>query len=393
MRILLVHNFYKSSAPSGEDIVFRQERDLLQSSGFEVVTYERHSDEIDEGSLSALTGTAVSAAWSRQTYRDIGKLIDETAPDVAHFHNTFPLISPSAYAACKERRVPVVQTLHNYRLICPGALLLREGQPCEKCVGATLLPALRYRCYRNSLAATASVVGMLARNRLAGTYRSSVNCYIALTQFAAERMIAGGLPQERIRVKPNFLPDPPAPRRKAAEPYAVYVGRLRKEKGVATLLRAWRRLPGVPLHVLGDGEQREELQYYAVEHALNVEFLGRCNRQKVLEMVGGAAVQVIPSEWYEGFPLVILEAYACGTAVVASDIGSLRELIVPGTTGYLFEPGNPDDLADKVVHMMSADRAGQIGQGARSMFSNKYTADANLARIKEIYAECRASLQ
>jgi len=209
LKILLAHNFYRSAAPSGEDAVYRAERALLARAGHEIIAYERHNDTIDDSNLRKNIDLALSGAWSRHSYAEISALIRRARPDIAHFHNTFPLISPSAYAACRDNGVPVVQTLHNYRLICANGLLLRDGKPCESCVGTSLWPALRYRCYRGSLPATGAVVWMLARNRRRGTYRHLVDRYIALTRFAAGRLAAGGLPAERITVKPNFLDAPP----------------------------------------------------------------------------------------------------------------------------------------------------------------------------------------
>src|SRR6266581_4675058 len=200
MRILLAHDHYRSSAPSGEDAVFRNEHALLTSKGFDVIPFERYNDHIDASTLKKRIQIGLEGAWSQRTYTDLAAVVRRTRPDVAHFHNTFPLISPSAYAACQDNAVPVVQTLHNYRLICAGALLMREGRPCEDCVGTSLVPAIRHRCYRGSLPATAAVVWMLARNRWRGIYRSSVNRYIALTEFAASRLVAGGLPADRIEV-------------------------------------------------------------------------------------------------------------------------------------------------------------------------------------------------
>ena len=259
MRILLAHNFYRTSAPSGEDVVFRNEHDLLERHGIEVIPYVVHNDNLDDRGLLRKIRIAAKTVWSGQSSESLRKLIASSRPDLVHFHNTFPQISPSAYAACRRAGVPVVQTLHNYRLICPGALLLRDGVPCESCVGSTLLHAVRHRCYRGSLPATATLAAMLAVNRRLGSYTDNVDRYIALTEFAASRLRAGGLPGERISVKPNFLPDDPQPGRGGGG-YAVFVGRLSSEKGLHTLLRAWRHLPNLPLKILGDGPLRSQLE-------------------------------------------------------------------------------------------------------------------------------------
>jgi glycosyltransferase involved in cell wall biosynthesis len=389
MRVLLAHNYYRSVAPSGEDAVFKNERDLLQQRGIDVVPFERFSDDIDATTVAQRTRLALDTAWSKTTYRNMNALIRRTRPDVAHFHNTFPLISPSAYAACQDNGVPVVQTLHNFRLICASALLQRDDHVCEDCVGTSLmLPALRYRCYRDSRAATAGIIWMLVRNRLHGTYRRLVNRYIALTQFAAGRLIAGGLPSNRLRVKPNFLSSLPLQREGGGGGYAVFVGRLSKEKGVRVLVSAWGRVQGLRLKILGDGPLRAELEELAARHEAPVEFLGYRSRDEVLDIVAQADIQVVPSEWYEAFPMVVLEAYACGTPVVASRIGSLAEIVIEGETGVLFEPGNPVDLADK-VNLLWGDRAElpAYRHRIRAHFLARYTADLNYAMLMKIYAE------
>lgn len=385
MKVLLAHNYYRSSAPSGEDAVFRNERALLEKKGIEVILFERFNDDIDDSTLSRRLGVAMDCAWSRATYEEISALIRKVRPDIAHFHNTFPLISPSAYAACQASGVPVVQTLHNYRLICAGALLQRDGHTCEDCVGTTLLPALRHRCYRGSLSATGAVVWMLARNRWRGTYKTLVNRYIALTKFAAGRLIAGGLPRERMTVKPNFLPDVPVPGTGGGG-YAVYVGRLSEEKGVRTLLAAWKWVTGLPLKILGDGPLRQELARLAEQENLPVEFLGFCGREEILQLVGRAELQILPAEWYEGFPMVVLEAYACGTPLVASRIGSVDEIIEEGETGVKFEPGNALDLAEKVNLLWAKQsRLTSLRHKARQLFDENYTADKNYSELMAIY--------
>ncbi|MBV6467365.1 MAG: glycosyl transferase family 1 [Candidatus Brocadia sp.] len=385
MKILICHNYYRSSAPSGEDAVFRNERELLKERGVEVILFERFNDDIDDSTLNKRLQVALNGTWSRQTYNELSDMIRKTRPDVAHFHNTFPQISPSAYAACQDNSVPVVQTLHNYRLICPSALLMRNAHPCEDCVGTTLLPALRHRCYRDSLFATGALVWMLVQNRWRGTYKTLVNRYIALTRFAAVKLVEGGLPESRIETKPNFLQNMPNAGNGGGG-YAVYVGRLSKEKGVQTLIEAWKQIIGFPLKVLGDGPLRTELEEQVQQQGMQVEFLGFRTREEIFKIVSNAELQIIPSEWYEGFPMVVLEAYACGTPVVASRIGSLDEIILEGKTGVKFEPGNSKDLANKVLKLYTdKSRLNIMRLKARALFDEKYTADKNYFKLMEIY--------
>lgn len=385
VKVLIIHNFYRSSAPSGEDSVFQNEKTLLSGKGVDVVTYEMFNDKIDTSSFAHRARLALNTAWSNDTYQAVEHLIKQTKPDIAHFHNTFPQISPSAYAACRNNGVPVVQTLHNFRLICPGGLLLRDGRPCEDCVGTNLLPALRYRCYRGSLPATGALVWMLLRNRWHGTYTTLVNRYIALTEFAASRLIAGGLPKDHISIKPNFTPGVPA-----AGPgdggYAVYVGRLSAEKGVRTLISAWKRLPEVPLKILGDGPLRQELERLVAIQKLPVEFLGFCDRTTIVNVVGRAAIQIIPSEWYETFGLAVIEAYACGTPVVVSRIGSLDEIVREGETGVKFEAGDADALARTVRQLLGdPTQLFAMRKKARAAFLANYTPERNFQLLMDIY--------
>lgn len=392
MRVLLAHNFYRSTAPSGEDTVYKEERALLERHGVEVIPYERQSDELDTAGMLTLARSALHASWSDRVARELATLIARTRPDVAHFHNTFPLISPSAYGACAAAGVPVVQTLHNYRLICPGAMLYRDGVPCEECVGASLLPALRHRCYRDSLPATASVVNMLWNNRRRGTYSSLVQHYVALTEFARERFIAGGLPADRIVVKPNGMTAPP--RAGLGEGgHVVFVGRLSAEKGLQTLLDAWRALPDIRLKVAGDGPMREQLEAQARRDDLNVEFMGRLERSRVAEVMGEASFAVVPSQWFEGFPMVVVEAFACGTPVVASRLGSLAEIVREGINGRLFTPGDPQALVAAVRAMFDAPEAlKQMRRNAREEFDARYSAAASFHTLMEVYQRASQSL-
>ena len=387
LKVLIGHNYYRSSAPSGEDAVFENEQRLLVSRGVEVIPFTRHNDDIDDSTFGKRINLALSSAWSKKTYTAISRVIEDARPDVAHFHNTFPQISPSAYAACQDHDVPVVQTLHNFRLICPGALLQRDGKPCEDCVDRTLLPALRHRCYRGSLTATGAQVWMLSYNRLRKSYTRLVDRYIALTEFAAGRLQRGGLPVGRFNKKPNFLPNAPTIG-KGEGGYAVFVGRLSKEKGVRTLIKAWESLRHLPLKVLGDGPLNEELRTIAAQKNLPVDFLGYQTHDNIITIVRDAAMLLAPSEWYEGFPMVILEAYACGTPVVASRIGGLDEIVIENQTGKKFIPGNIESLAECVDNLLSSpDLLTSLRAKVRNQFDQLYSAEQNYQQLMEIYQQ------
>ena len=382
MRVLIVHNRYTQSG--GEDAVFEAEKALLERMGHEVIPFVENNTKLKETNpLKA----ALNAIWSRKTQEEFLRLIRDTRPDVAHFHNTFLMISPAAYYACKEAKVPVVQTLHNYRLICPGALLMRDGKVCEACVGRVVpWPGVVHGCWRSSRAGTAVVAAMLTVHRLMGTWQEQVDIYIALTEFARRKFIEGGLPAEKITVKPNFVHPDPGPGRHEGD-YPLFVGRLSPEKGVRTLLHAWRRLKGVPLKIVGDGPLMEEVQSFVKEEGLkDVEVLGRRPREDVFRLMREARVLVFPSEWYEGFPMTIAEAFACELPVIASRLGAMAGIVEDGRTGLHFEPGNPEDLAAKVEWAWNHPKElAEMGREARREYESKYTAERNYEMLMRIY--------
>jgi glycosyltransferase involved in cell wall biosynthesis len=371
--ILSIHNRYQQ--PGGEDRVFAAEAALLESRGHRVARYTDSNARISNGFAAGL-----ATVWNQTSYRRLRAAAEAHSPEIAHFHNTFPLISPAAYYALRRQRVPVVQTLSNFRLVCPGSLLLRDGKPCEECLERnSLRPALRHRCYRESFTATAAVCGMIAAHRAAGTWDRAVDAYIALSDFARARFIEGGLPENRIVVKRNFLaPDPGVGEGRGG--YALFVGRLSAEKGINTLVDAWRRQPGMPLRVAGDGPLN------TTEWPPGVEWLGQQSQESVLALMKNAAVLVFPSICYENAPLTILEAFACGLPVVASNIGSIPELVTDHLNGLLFRAGNADDLARQVRWASDhPERMREMRAAARREYETKYTAAINYKRLIEIY--------
>ena len=386
MRILLIHNRYQSHAPSGEDIVFDDECQLLREYGHEVITYERHNDDIKTFSLWQKASLLWKTTWSKVSYCEIRDLIRRKKPDVAHFHNTFPLISPSAYYACQDGDVPVVQTFHNFRFFCPSGLFYNNGHLCEECLQHGPWRSVKFGCYRGSKVQTLPLAAMLWFHQRKDTWTRQIDVFIALTEFAREKYIQAGLPADRIVVKTNFMNNPPEPCYEHQE-YAIFLGRLSPEKGVETLLAAWKKLTNVPLKILGDGTQRAELEdIVKKERLFNVEFLGILPHAEAMQWLQNSHFLVLPSVVYESFPLTIREAFACGKTVVASRLGAMAAIIEDGRTGLLFEPGNPDDLAAKVCQMMeNEDAVIKMGKAARAEFEAKYTAERNYEILMEIY--------
>jgi len=385
MIILFIHNYYQQ--PGGEDAGVRQERDLLAADGHKIVEYTRHSSEIALNGYRSRLRLAAEAQWSQRTFNELQALLDRERPNVAYIHNTVPLISPSAYYACYEASVPVVQTLHNYRLLCPAHSFLRKGQICEECVDHSLLRSVWHRCYQGSAGASAAIALMIATQRALGTWKEKVSCFIARTEFARAKFIEGGLPSDRIVVKPCFVhPDPGL--RSGSGDSVLFVGRLSVEKGVRTLLAAWKHLNApIPLRIAGIGPLWEEVQT-EIRHrnGCGIEMLGQLPNVETLAQMKQARFLVFPSEWYEGLPLTVAEAFACGVPVIASRIGSMIDLIRDRSTGLHFAPGDALELAAKVEWAWThPEEIQEMGLNARREYEANYTADRNRELLSDIH--------
>lgn len=384
MKILVVHNSYQQ--PGGEDGVVQRECALLGAAGHRVSTYFRHNDEIDNDSLVSKIATGPKAIWARDSYRDLRELLKREKPDLAHFHNTFPLISPSALYACREQRIPIVLTLHNYRLFCAPGILFRDGSICEECLDHGLWRSIRHSCYRESAPQTAAVALMLAIHRGLGTWLRIVDFFIAPTEFVRAKFIAGGLPHNRIFVKPNFVDlDPDG---SSAGEYAIFVGRITEEKGIRTLIAAWTLLEQqIPLIIVGDGPLRGEIEQDAQHKGLsNVLFRGSTPTANTIRMMRGARFLVFPSESYETFGMAIIEAFACGIPVLCSNLGAMHELVANGQTGLHFRPRNPEDLAAKITWAWThPTELKEMGRRARLEYEAKYTAKRNYELLMRAY--------
>jgi glycosyltransferase involved in cell wall biosynthesis len=383
MRLLLAHNCYRW--PGGEDIVFSREGALLRSAGHEVVEYVRHNDEISRDGIWKSVKTGMRTVWAWDCAKEMHSLLRSVKPHLVHFHNTFPLISPAAYYVCKEEGVPVVQSLHNARILCPAATLYRKGGTCEDCLGRSFAwPGVVHACYHNSRPQTAVVAGMLALHRLLGTWQQQVDAYIVFTEFFREKFVAAGLSPEKIFIKPHFLNDPGM--KLAPGKYALFLGRLTAEKGVSTLLKAWRNLKHIPLWIVGQGALEKQVHAFKQDNP-SVRWLPHLAQRECFELMKGARFLVWPSEGYnETFGLVGIEAFACGAPVIATRVGAMREVVEEGKTGLLFEAGNAEDLADKVewawTHPWEMDT---MSRAARAEYLSKYTAARNYEELMRIY--------
>ncbi len=381
MKILSVHNSYQ--LPGGEDQVFAQEAELLRAHGHQVFLYHASNDQVNGANPLVLLGETI---WNRQTHQELRTLMQRERPNIVHVHNTFPVISPAAYYAANEEQIPVVQTLHNYRTLCPAATLFRDGQVCEQCVPKQIpWPGIVHACYRGSRLATAAAAAMLATHNYKQTWSKSIAAYIALTDFARNKFIEGGLPADKIIVKPNFLQTDPGPGRGKGN-YALFVGRLTPEKGISTLLEAWRQIGNeLPLQIAGDGPMAAEVEQ-AVGEMEGVTLLKWLPHQEILQRMKEASVLILPSTWYEGFPMILAEAFAVGLPVIASNLGSMLSIVDHQRTGLHFEAGNAAKLVEAVRwYRAHPVEAGFMRGQARLEYQARYTADANYAQMIRIY--------
>lgn len=377
----MLHNRYLQRG--GEDTSFQMEVDLLRRHGCTVITHEESNERIRE--LGVLR-TALRVSWSIESYRKIRKLLREERCDLLHVQNFFPLFSPSVYYAARAESVPVVQTLRNYRLMCPVGTFNRQGRVCEDCRNKLFpWPGVVHRCYKQSGAATATVGAMISLNRAIGTWEDKVDAYIVLTEFMRQKFIQGGYPAEKLYVKPNFLDPDPRPGCGSGE-YAFFAGRLSAEKGISTMLQAWEQLGDrFPLKIAGVGPL-EGMVREAAARTKAIECLGWQSSSQVMDLMGKAALFVMPTEFYEGHPRAAVEAFARRVPVVASRIGAMSEMVEHGRTGLLFSPGNAAEMAEKISWALThRAELRQMAERARCEFEAKYGADQNFPKLMGIY--------
>ena len=386
MRVAIVHGRYRQ--PGGEDNVVEQEIELLQSRGVEVATFIRDNNSFPgEGSARV----AVEAVWSRQIASEFGRFLESERPDVIHVHNTFPFLSPAVFHVANHRDIPAVLTLHNYRLFCPAATLFRNGSPCEACISRSWAwPAVFHGCYRESRAASAAVAAVNSIHRALGTWTRSISAYVVLTEFARDVCQRGGLPSDRLHIRPNYVE---APSRHAnavgdTRARAVFVGRISEEKGVRILTREWQKV-GSPLDVYGDGPLLEDLKEST---SAMIRFHGFVERNRAIEALRKSAFLVVPSIWYEAFPLVVLEAFSLGIPVLASNVGSLSEVVQHEVTGLHFDPHQPDSLSSAAIRLLQDKQLrNRCAANARTTYLARYTPDIAYERLIEIYESARVA--
>lgn len=382
LRILVVHNRYQLAG--GEDAVVQAEVELLRRNGHAVEAYLRDNGELrDMNAVNAFAQTL----WSRRTAGDVEALVRTFRPDVIHAHNTFALVSPSLYWHASRLGIPVVQTLHNFRLFCVQGMFLHESRVCEDCMGRVPWRGVARKCYRESGAQSAAVATMLAMHRALGTYRHKVTRYIALNEFCRQKFIEGGLPASRIAVKPNFVDIERPPMRVRAG--GLYVGRLSPEKGIDVLVSAVQKVPHVRLEVIGSGPLGSSVAGHP-----QITSAGWLQPEEIYERMRRRAYLVMPSIWYENFPRTLVEAFANGLPVIASRLGAMRELIEHGRTGLLFEPGSAEDLARHIEWAEAfPEKMRSMGENARKLYEARYTSRHNYQRLVAIYEDALAAVR
>jgi glycosyltransferase involved in cell wall biosynthesis len=373
MNILFVHNYYQQLG--GEDISFEVDSSLLEAHGHRVIRYTLHNDRIRKMRPFAL---ALSAYWNNATYRDLLGILRRERISAVIIKNFFPLVSPSAFFAANARKIPVLQYLSNFRLLCPNAFLFRDGHVCEDCLGKSLAwPGILHACYRNDHAASATVASMVLFHRLLRTWQTRVSAYIAMTEFSRSKFIQGGLPPEKIVIKPNCV-EKGAPSTGRQDGHALFIGRLSAEKGISTLLAAWGRLsPQRELQIVGQGPLAGEVERASKQHT-NIKWLGIQSREQIRALMQRSRLLVVPSLWYEICPRVIVEAFAAGLPVIGSNLGSIASIVHDRRTGLLFEAGNPEDLSEKVAFLMeNRHEQARIRKNIREEYLSQYSPEIN----------------
>lgn len=383
MRILLVHDFYQQYG--GEDAVALAERRLLEQHAEDVLFYSRDNAEIRDYNLPDKLAFLLGTIYSHRTRREIAALARLHRPDAAYVHNVFPLISPSLYHVLQRLKVPIVQVVHEFRLLCPNSWFYTEGRICERCKHGNYLHAIRHRCYRDSYVLSALYSASIGINRLAGGM-DKIDAFICLTEFSKLKLLEIGVPEEKLYVRPNFIDASAVSPAPGTGDYVMYLGRLSPEKGVWTLVRAFEQLRGVPLKIVGTGPLEGDIRRYVEEKGLrNISLTGFKAGKEKWELLRNSRFVVLPSEWYEAFPMVILEAYAAGKPVIASNLGGLPYIVRNGQTGLLFEAGNPFDLADKTSYLLQVtEELERMGRFARKLTETEYSPEAGYETLMTI---------
>ena len=393
MRVLTVHNFYGSEAPSGENAAYIAERDLLAANGVTVAEFTRHSDEIRGSGLRGMLRGGITAAWNPAAARGLRRRVRQFRPDIVHVHNTFPLISPAIFRALRHEAPATVMTVHNFRIACASAMLSRDNRPCTLCVDQrSVWPALKHACYRESVLATVPIAATIALHRQMGTWQTCVDAFIALTDFQAQMLVRSGVPSSRLHVKPNVYPLPAVPLEwSRRSDRVVFIGRIGPEKGLDIALEAWRQWGDAAprLEVIGEGSALASARRFVESNGLQhkVGFHGALPFAETQDVLKASKLLLVPSRVFEGYPMVIREAFALGVPVAASDIGSLRALVDEGVVGVRLPAGDAAGALAKIRALWSVpDLMQEMSNNAHDRYRVQLAATPNFASLASIYA-------
>lgn len=379
--ILIVHNYYKF--PGGEDTVVANEKTLLESRGHKVVLYTRNNAELEQqGALNKIL-LPINTIFSLRTYKDVKRIIKEQKIDILHVHNTLNMISPSVYYAGFHSHIPVIQTMHNFRLLCPGALFYRDGKICEECLSKGLSCSLKYKCYRGSFLQTLASVITLKIHRALGTYKR-LN-YICLTEFNRKKLLSlKCVDSEKVFIKPHFTVESNNTRKERKKDYFLFLGRVEKIKGIEVIIEAFQDIP-YTLKIVGTGEEEKRLRSLIEEkHCHNIEFVGYQSGETLDEILSGARALVSAPQLYETFGMTVIEAYAHRVPVIVGNIGNVSSLVEDGVTGLKFQYDSPDDLRRTIEEFMGLD-CEMLGENAYKVFQEKYSEEENYKTLMKIY--------
>lgn len=387
-KVLIVHNYYQ--VPGGEDTVVENEKNMLLENGHEVVLYTRHNDEIKSRGILGKLILPLETIFSFKTYREVKRVIKEKNIDIVHVHNTLPLISPSVYYSANNCKIPVVQTIHNFRLLCPTATFIRNNKICEDCIDKGLICSIKNKCYRGSLIQSAVSALTLSLHRIVGTY-NRINSYICLTEFNKNKLI-NLVNEDKIFIKPNFVRKNKDLVTLNNKYYFLFLGRIDELKGIRLLVEAWESINSntSKLLIVGKGPLEDEInQYIKKRNITGIELLGFKNKDEVMELIRYAKALIVPSQWYEGFPMTIAESLSQGVPVIAGDIGNLSTIINNGENGLLFTYNDKNELKEKIIQLdNNTELLEKITKGAFDSFNKKYNEDINYKILLDIYNRC-----
>jgi len=385
LKILQVHNHYQERT-GGEFITAEMDKLLLESHGHKVIRYIRNNDEINNYGILKKIFLFVNTIWSVESYKEISKILDKERPDILHMHNFFPLISPSVLYAAGKRKIPVVWTLNNYRLICAEGQFLRDKHVCEICLTKSRWNSVKYKCYRNSRLASFVTVFMNKLHALLGTWKNKVDLFIPLTEFGKNIFIKGGIDKRKIAIKPNIIfPELDKRDESIIEDYALFLGQFSQKKGVEMLVSVWKDI-NYKLIMAGSGVFLERLKVQAKKENSNIEFLGAIPHSKAIELLKKANFLLLPSLHNEGFPLVLSEALALGVPIITSNTGPLPELVEHLKNGLLIRPGDEIDLKEKIQFAFDNKKLIlEMGKNSRKLYERKYNIHQNYDILMNIY--------